>query len=103
MAEKARRKISDGGGEEADRGHGRSRQATRNAPQATGRAEASPPGRIEMDWDLGHLALRSLWLQSRRRSNRPGCQPQFSRGQGVGQARIQGSRWRGGVGAAKYA
>ena len=94
VAEEAHRKISHRGREEADRGAGRSRQAARDAAPAAGRAERPPPGRQEMDRHRRHLALRRLRLQSRRHAHRPGRQPQFPRGESVGQARVQGSRRR---------
>ena len=91
VAQEADREIPDRGGEEADRGHGRPRQAARNAAQAPGRAEGAPPGRQEMDRHRRHLAVRRLRLQSGGRAHRPGWEPQFPRGEGVGQARVQGS------------
>ena len=72
MAEEARREISHRGGEEADRGDGRPRQAPGDAAQAARRAEGPPPGRQEMDRHRRHLAVRRLRLQSGRRAHRPG-------------------------------
>ncbi len=92
MAQEAHRKISHRGRKEADRGDGRPRQASRNAAPAACRAERPPSGRQEMDRHRRHLAVRRLWLQSRRRAHRPGQEPQFPRREGVGQARVQGSR-----------
>ena len=52
----------------------------------------TPSGRQQVDRYRGNLTVRRLWLQPRRHPHRPGRQPEFSRGEGVGQARIQGSR-----------
>ena len=63
--------------------------------EAPRRAEGPPPGRQQMDRHRRHLALRRLWLQSRRRAHRPGREPQQPRHQGVGPPRLQGSRRHG--------
>ena len=91
MAAQARREIPHRGGEGADRGDGLG-QAARDAEGAPEGAEGPPPGRLEMDRHRRHLALRRLWLQSRRHPHRPGRQPQLPRGEGLGQARVQGFR-----------
>src|SRR5277367_6080438 len=49
MAEEAHREAPHRGGEETDRGAGRSRQASRNAAPAARRAEGPSPGRQEVD------------------------------------------------------
>ena len=94
VAEEARRQISHRGREEADRGDGRPRQAARDAEEAPRRAEGPPPGRQQMDRHRRHLAVRQLRLQSRRHPHRPGREPQSPRGEGLGQARVQGPRRR---------
>ena len=68
VAEEAGREIPHRGRKEADRGHGRARQIAGDAAPAAGRAEGPPPGRLEMDRHRRHLALRRLWLQSRKAS-----------------------------------
>ena len=72
VAEEARGEISHRGGEEADRGDGRPRQAAGDAEEAHGRAEGPPPGRQQMDRHRRHLAVRQLRLQPRGRAHRPG-------------------------------
>ena len=67
----------------------------RAAQEAARGAEGAPSGRLQMDRHRRHLPLRRLWLQSRGRAHRAGRQPQLPRGEGVGQARVQGSRRRG--------
>ena len=94
MAAQARREIPhrrrEGGAEGAGLG-----QAVRDPEAAPRRAEGAPPGRLEMDRHRRHLALRRLRLQSRGHPHRPGRQPQLPRGEGLGQARVQGSRRHG--------
>ena len=67
-------------------------QALGDAEAAARRAEGASSGRQQMDRHRRHLALRRLWLQPRRHPHRPGQEPQFPRGEGVGKARVQGSR-----------
>ena len=43
----------------------------------------------------GTSPYRRVRLQPGRRAHRPGCESQFPRGEGVGQARVQGFRRRG--------
>ncbi len=61
------------------------------APAPEG-AEGPPPGRQQVDRHRRHLAVRRAGLQSRRHPHRPGEEPQQPRREGVGQARVQGSR-----------
>ena len=52
-------------------------------------------GGYEVDRHRRHLAVRRLRLQPGRHPHRPGRQPQLSRREGLGQARVQGPRRHG--------
>jgi hypothetical protein len=60
--------------------------------EAPRRAEEAPRGRQQVDRHRRHVAIRRGRLQSRRHPHRPGEEPQLPRREGVGQARVQGSR-----------
>ena len=83
------------GGEAADPVAGRLGEADGDAGAAAGGAAGPPPGRQQVDRHGRHLAVRRLWLQSRRRAHRPGREPPPPRGQGLGQARVQQPRRHG--------
>ena len=63
--------------------------------QAPGRAEGPPPGRQQMDRHRRHLAVRRYGYNPEGVRIGQDEQPQFPRGEGLGQARVQGSRRRG--------
>ena len=92
MAEKARRALSDTGGESAGRGARRVGKIDGDVAPAHRRAERPSPGRQQMDRHWRHLTVRGAWLQSRRRAHRPEIGGQPQRRQDLGQARISQSR-----------
>src|SRR5215470_13748255 len=102
MAEKTRGEIFNRGRKEADRGDGGPRQTAGDVAQAAGGTEASPPGRLKMDRNSRYLSLWRVWIQPGGCSHWSGWQPEFSRGQSLGQARVQGSRRRGRTRHAQY-
>jgi uncharacterized protein with von Willebrand factor type A (vWA) domain len=54
------------------------------AGRTAGRTEGAPPGRQQVDRHRRHLPVRRLWLQSRRRADRPGQVAPQARGEGLG-------------------
>ncbi len=66
VAQEADRPLLHRGGEEADRGDGRPRQADRDAEEAPRRAEGPPPGRQQVDRHRRHLAVRRTTATTRR-------------------------------------
>ncbi len=83
------------GGQGAHRGARRLGEDHGDAEEASRRAEGAPRRRQQVDRHRRHLALRRLRLQSGRRAHRPEGKPPPPRDQGMGQARVQGSRREG--------
>ena len=101
MAAQAGRALSDARGTRRDR-EARLRQADGDAAPAPRRTEGAPSGRLEMDRHGRNLAVRRLWRPPRGRAHRSGQAPPRQRGQGLGQARVQGFRRRRGARAAQH-
>ncbi len=94
----AARRVSalfDRGGEGAHRASSAAgRRSWRSSRRRLAEQKGRHAGRHQVDRHRRHVAVRRLWLQSGRHSHRPEGKPAPARDQGLGQARVQGSRRR---------